>query len=99
MKKLMVSKNEQNDYELIFFALSHNTRRQILTYLSKKNVPTITGEIAGFLTCSWPTMTRHLQTLQKAELVSVKKQGREYFYEINIKRFLIIEKWVNNLKR
>lgn len=98
MKKITVSKNELNDYEVVFFALAHVSRRHILACLSQKKKPMLGGEIADQLSCAWPTTTRHLQTLVKAGLVMVKKQGREQLYEINKSRFSIIEKWLKEIK-
>lgn len=98
MKKLAVSKKEFDEYESVFFALSHPTRRHILMSLSQKGGPMLGGEIADQFSCSWPTTTSHLQNLEKAGLVTVEKQGREQLYEINIKRLNVIEKWINELR-
>lgn len=98
MKKIAVSKSELDVYEIVFFALSHPTRRQILMSLSQKGGPMLGGEIADQFSCSWPTTTSHLQNLEKAGLVTVEKQGREQLYEINTKRLGIIEKWIGQVR-
>ena len=41
------------------------------------------GEIVQRFKCSWPTMTRHLQTLEGAKLITVEKMGRERHYVLN----------------
>lgn len=97
MKKIAVSKKESIDYELVFHALSFASRRYILLRLSQKG-PMLGGEIAEELSCSWPTTTSHLQTLEEAGLVTVKKQGREQLYEINKSRFSVVEKWIKEVK-
>lgn len=98
MKKIAVSKKELGEYEEVFRALAHASRRHIIVCLSQKGGPMLGGEIADQLSCSWPTTTGHLQTLEKAELVTVKKQGREQIYEINKTRFDIVEKWLKDVK-
>ena len=98
MKKIAVSKKELGEYEEVFRALAHASRRHIIVCLSQKGGPMLGGEIADQLSCSWPTTTGHLQTLEKAELVTVKKQGREQIYEINKTRFEIVEKWLKVVK-
>ena len=97
MKKIAVSKKELIDYEEVFWALSHASRRHILMCLSQKQGPMIGGEIANQLSCAWPTTTGHLQTLVKAGLVTVEKQGREQIYNINLKRLSVIQNWIKSL--
>lgn len=94
MKKIAVSKNELDEYEAVFFALSHPSRRHILMCLGQKGGPMLGGEIAGQFSYSWPTITGHLQTLEKARLVTVHKRGREQIYEINAKRLNVVQKWI-----
>ena len=98
MKKLTISKKDFIDYELVFQSVSHASRRHILVCLAQKNGPMLGGEIADQLSCSWPTTTEHLQNLTKAGLVTVVKQGRKQIYEINIKQFEIIQKWIDMLQ-
>ena len=98
MKKIALSKKELDEYEAVFFALSHPTRRHILICLSQKEGPMLGGEIADQFSYSWPTITGHLNTLEKAGLVSAEKNGREQLYKINLPRLQIIEKWIARLK-
>ena len=94
MKKIAVSKKELGEYEEVFRALAHASRRHIIVCLSQKDGPMLGGEIAEQLDCSWPTTTGHLQTLEKAGLVTVRKQGREQIYELNRDRLSVIESWI-----
>jgi DNA-binding transcriptional ArsR family regulator len=96
MKKIAVSKKKLGEYEEVFRAIAHASRRHIIVCLSQ-NGPMLGGEIAKQLDCSWPTTTGHLQTLEKAELVTVRKQGREQIYELNKDRFAIVEKWLREV--
>lgn len=95
MKKIGISKKEHTDLEEIFWALSHASRRHILLSLSKKGVPMLGGEIAEQLSCAWPTTTRHLQTLEKAGLISAQRNGREQIYSLNPERLKIAQHWID----
>jgi DNA-binding transcriptional ArsR family regulator len=44
------------------------------------------GDIAERFECSWPTVTRHLQQLLDARLVTVERRGRERWYAIDVDR-------------
>lgn len=93
----MASKKQLDDYEAVFWALAHASRRHIIVCLAN-NGPMLGGELADQLSCSWPTTTGHLQTLEKAELVSVQRQGREQVYKLNESRLLIAENWLKQIK-
>jgi DNA-binding transcriptional ArsR family regulator len=93
MKKIAVSKKKLGEYEEVFRAIAHASRRHIIVCLSQ-NGPMLGGEIAKQLDCSWPTTTGHLQTLEKAELVTVRKQGREQIYELNRNRLNVVNAWI-----
>ncbi len=97
MKKIAVSKKELGEYEEVFRALAHASRRHIIVCLSQKDGPMLGGEIAEQLDCSWPTTTGHLQTLERAGLVTVRKQGREQIYELARNRFNIVKKWLESV--
>ncbi len=97
MKKISIPKKEYSEYEAVFWALSHASRRHILVCLSRKSAPMLGGEIADLLSCSWPTTTGHLRTLENAGLVTVQKQGREQLYVINRKKFVVVQKWLKEI--
>ena len=97
MKKIAVSKKELGEYEVVFRALAHASRRHIIVCLSQKDGPMLGGEIAEQLDCSWPTTTGHLQALEKAGLVAVKKQGQ--LYTLNLDRLNVVQSWINLLNK
>jgi DNA-binding transcriptional ArsR family regulator len=41
------------------------------------------GELAERFDCTWPTVTRHLQRLLEARLVTVEQRGRERWYRLD----------------
>ncbi len=91
------SKTEQElrDFEAVFAALSHASRRVILVVLNSRGGKMTAGEIAKSFSCAWPTTTRHLKVLEAAGLVHVWREGREIFYALDRERLKIIENWMN----
>jgi ArsR family transcriptional regulator, arsenate/arsenite/antimonite-responsive transcriptional repressor len=77
---------ELEDLEIVFKALAHQSRRFILIALQARGGTMTAGDIVGRFDSSWPTMTRHLQQLEEANLISVEKVGREQYYSLNKER-------------
>ena len=66
----------------VFKAISDPTRREILKLLNDKDLSA--GEIAKHFDISKPALTKHLNILREAELVSSEKQGNFVIYSINV---------------
>ena len=66
----------------VFKAISDPTRREILKLLNDKDLSA--GEIANHFDISKPALTKHLNILREAELVSSEKQGNFVIYSINV---------------
>lgn len=66
----------------VFKALSDSTRREILKLLNNGDMAA--GEIANQFNMSKPAITKHLDILRNAELVTSKKMGVNVIYSINI---------------
>jgi ArsR family transcriptional regulator, arsenate/arsenite/antimonite-responsive transcriptional repressor len=66
----------------VFKALSDPTRREILKLLNEKDMNA--GEIAKYFEMSKPALTKHLDILREAELVSSEKRGQYVIYSINV---------------
>lgn len=65
----------------VFKALSDETRREILKMLSNKDMSA--GEISGRFAMSKPSISKHLDILREAELISSEKKGQFVIYSIN----------------
>ncbi|MBP5416120.1 MAG: winged helix-turn-helix transcriptional regulator [Clostridiales bacterium] len=65
-----------------FEVLSDSTRMQILSILSEGK-KLRAKDILEHLKISQPTLSHHMQLLVSEKIVSVKKIGRECFYNIN----------------
>ncbi|MGZ3690597.1 MAG: ArsR/SmtB family transcription factor [Pseudobdellovibrio sp.] len=67
--------------DLLFYALSDPTRRQILRRLSES--PCTIGVLAEPFKISLAAISKHIKILEKAELLSRKKTGRIHECAIN----------------
>jgi len=83
-----ITRGEQDlrDFDIVFKALAHQSRRNVLMVLQARGEAMTAGEIVGRFSCSWPTMTRHLQQLERAGLISMKKNSREQYCTLNKER-------------
>ena len=65
----------------VFKALSDPTRREILKLLRDKDLNA--GEIADNFNMSKPSISKHLDILREADLISSEKKGQFIYYSIN----------------
>jgi DNA-binding transcriptional ArsR family regulator len=83
-------------YDIIFRALADPKRRQMLDLL--KHEPHTTGSLCRhFKSIDRCTVMQHLDVLERAELIIVKRQGRHRWNYINplpIKK--IYDRWIND---
>ncbi len=87
---------ELDDYEAVFGALAHASRRHILVVLKARGGRVSAGDIAARFSCSWPTTSRHLRVLLEAGLVAVERQGREWIYVLDAARLKAVAGgWLN----
>ena len=77
---------ELDDFDAVFAALAHRSRRTILSVLHVRGGQMTSGEIAGRFDCSWPTTSQHLRVLEQAGLVTVELRGREHIYRLQTAR-------------
>lgn len=87
------------DFDLVFKALAHQSRRNVLTVLRSRGGTMTAGDIVNRFSFSWPTMTRHLQQLEQAGLISVDKISREQHYTLNKDRLQsVVNNWLKWFK-
>lgn len=65
----------------VFKALGDETRREILKLLNKTDMSA--GEISDHFNMSKPSISKHLDILREAELISSEKKGQFVIYSIN----------------
>ena len=66
--------------EKVFEALASTPRRKILAYLSRDELSA--GEIAARFEMSKPAISKHLQILENAGLVTSEKRGQFVWYSL-----------------
>jgi DNA-binding transcriptional ArsR family regulator len=85
--------------QAVFGALAHEARRNILVILAHLGDELPSGYLAARFRHSWPTTTRHLGVLEKAGLVTVRREGRGSFYRLNRERaHEVLEAWLGHLE-
>jgi ArsR family transcriptional regulator, arsenate/arsenite/antimonite-responsive transcriptional repressor len=86
---------ELEDFDIVFKALAHRSRRSILTILQSRGGTMTAGDIVERFSYAWPTMTRHLQQLEEAGLITVDKISREQHYSLNTQRLKsVVNNWL-----
>ena len=65
-----------------FQALSNPYRREIIKLLKWKNMNA--GEIAEHFQITQPSVSRHLDVLKKAEIITVDRKGTQLIYSLNL---------------
>lgn len=74
--------SSESDSDLIFKALAHRRRREILDML--KEAPRTTGMLCeSFADMDRCTVMQHLKVLEDADLVIAKRDGRERWNHLN----------------
>lgn len=85
---------ELEDYEAVFHALAHPSRRHVLLVLHFRGGEMTAGAIAARFECSWPTTTRHLGVLVDAGLITVERRGRARVYRLARERLEVVRRWL-----
>ncbi|MCB9027230.1 MAG: helix-turn-helix transcriptional regulator [Bdellovibrionaceae bacterium] len=88
-----------SSFDDVFKAISHRTRREILTFISNKKDKISSSEINMRFPVSWPTMCNHLKVLTNAKLLKKRKVRREVFYSLNTQRLIgVVKTWINSFE-
>jgi DNA-binding transcriptional ArsR family regulator len=86
-------------FDLVFKALSHRTRREILDLL--RDQPRTTGDLcAQFPDLDRCTTMQHLGVLERAGLVIVQRKGRERWNHLDVVPLTLIhDRWIGDYAR
>jgi len=77
-------------------AMSEKTRREILNLL--KDGDMTAGDIAAHFSMTQATVSHHLSVLKDGGLVTVRREGKYSFYELNTSVIEEIMAWLIELK-
>lgn len=83
--------NKKESYALD--ALGNPVRRQILALLSTGT--RAVGKIAAELPVSRPAVSKHLQILERAELVTCERQGNRSLFRLRAQGFADARSWLD----
>jgi DNA-binding transcriptional ArsR family regulator len=81
----------------VLTALSHPTRRAIIGHLA--NGPTRFLDVAKPFDTALNSVTKHLKLLERAGLITRKKQGREVFISFRGEPLRQVATWVHEYER
>src|SRR5690625_4334202 len=90
--------NKKDEMDKVFKALADSSRRKLLDQLFKKNGQTL-NELCEHLDMTRQSVTKHLTTLEEANLIVVEWQGRSklhYLYTAPIGE--IYKRWVEKFE-
>jgi DNA-binding transcriptional ArsR family regulator len=76
------------ELDVVFGALAHPTRREILLVLHDRGGEGTAGDQAPTVEPSWPTPTPQLARLVESGMVTVRKSGRERLYRLDRDRLV-----------
>jgi DNA-binding transcriptional ArsR family regulator len=83
----------------VFRALADATRRTLLDRLHRRSGQTL-NELCAALDMSRQAVTKHLLILENANLIAVRRQGREKLHFINpVPINAIAERWIGKFQR
>lgn len=81
----------------VFQAIADPIRRDIIELLAEETLSINT--VAENFNISRPAISKHLKILQECEIITVKKEGRERFCQIQPKNLIPAFLWIEQYKR
>jgi DNA-binding transcriptional ArsR family regulator len=81
----------------IFQAIADPTRRAIITLIALQAMTP--NAIAEHFDTSRQAVSKHLRILTECELVRQEQQGREIYYQLEIKKMKEIDKWLEQFRK
>jgi len=81
----------------LFKALNDETRRKIIELLKEGDMDA--GAIAAKFKISKPSISHHLDILNRADLITSEKKGQHIIYSLNISILEDLIRWILTLKK
>ena len=92
-----VIKNNTQMRRDVFQAIADPTRRAIITLIAIQAMTP--NAIAEHFDSSRQAVSKHLRILTECELVKQEQQGREIYYQLEIKKMKEIDKWLEQFRK
>jgi DNA-binding transcriptional ArsR family regulator len=77
----------------VFHAIAHPARRAILVKL--RDGERTAGDLAAPFEMTFAAISQHLKVLEEADLVSVRRDGRQRFYKLQPKPLRRVVRWID----
>src|SRR3954471_3885082 len=81
----------------VFQAIADPTRRAILVLIASQAMTP--NALAEHFDTTRQAVSKHLKILTECELVKQEYQGREIYYELEIKKMKEIDKWLEQFRK
>src|SRR6185503_5516998 len=81
----------------VFQAIADPTRRAIITLIALQAMTP--NAIAEHFDSSRQAVSKHLRILTECELVKQEYQGREIYYQLEVKKMKEIDKWLEQFRK
>jgi DNA-binding transcriptional ArsR family regulator len=81
----------------IFQAIADPTRRAIITLIALQAMTP--NAIAEHFDTTRQAVSKHLRILTECELVKQDQQGREIYYQLEIKKMKEIDRWLEQFRK
>ncbi len=81
----------------VFQAIADPTRRAIITLIALQAMTP--NAIAEHFDTTRQAISKHLRILTECELVKPKQEGREIYYELEIKKMKEVDKWLEQFRK
>ncbi len=81
----------------VFQAIADPTRRAIISLIALQAMTP--NAIAMHFDTSRQAISKHLKILSECELIQAKQEGREIYYELEIKRMKEIDQWLQQFRK
>ena len=93
----MVERESDKDLTAVLKAAADPTRRALLTLLAQHGPMRVT-DLARHFEMSLNAVSKHIKTLENADLVSRRTEWREHLIELKTNRLGLIDTWFNDLR-
>jgi len=81
----------------VFQAIADPTRRAIILLIAFQAMTP--NAIAEHFNTSRQAVSKHLKILSECELVKQKQQGREIYYQLEVKKMKDVDQWMGNFRK
>ncbi len=81
----------------VFHAIADPTRRAILTLIAVQSMTP--NALAEHFDTTRQSVSKHLKILSECDLVKQEQNGREIYYQLELKKMKEIDKWLDQFRK